>query len=183
MEPSAAPAAPARIIQKKREKKVLKLKDGTELSTHIKEDTVAATAVTATPTPSSSSIEDKTASPQEKHFRKCVDVFRKVERNKLSMEGNVTSCMSVCAYHACCHMHEVTVLDLQWGAIGDEGAIRIAEGLDKNTFVKELRLGGCGIGVRGAKRIGEMLEKNASLVEIDLDCEFPLNIPHSSVGI
>ena len=39
---------------------------------------------------------------------------------------------------------------------------------------------GCGIGVRGAKRIGEMLEKNASLVEIDLGCEFPLNIPHSS---
>ena len=34
--------------------------------------------------------------------------------------------------------------------------------------------------MRGAKRIGEMLEKNASLVEIDLRCEFPLNIPHSS---
>ena len=41
----------------------------------------------------------------------------------------------------------------------------------------------CGIGVRGANRIGEMLEKNASLVEIDLRCELPLNIPHSSVVI
>ena len=40
---------------------------------------------------------------------------------------------------------------------------------------------GCEIGVRGAKRIGEMLEKNESLVGIDLECEFPLNIPHSSV--
>ena len=38
----------------------------------------------------------------------------------------------------------------------------------------------CGIGVRGVKRIGEMLEKNESLVEIDLRCELPLNIPHSS---
>ena len=41
----------------------------------------------------------------------------------------------------------------------------------------------CEIGVRGAKRIGEMLEKNASLVEIDLRCEFLLNIPHFSVVI
>jgi len=39
---------------------------------------------------------------------------------------------------------------------------------------------GCIIGVRGAKRIGEMLEKNASLVEINLEGEFPLNITHSS---
>ena len=38
---------------------------------------------------------------------------------------------------------------------------------------------GCEIGDEGAKRIGEMLEKNESLVEIDLQCEFPLNIPHS----
>jgi hypothetical protein len=38
----------------------------------------------------------------------------------------------------------------------------------------------CGIGVKGAKRIGEMLEKNESLVELYLQCEFPLNIPHSS---
>jgi hypothetical protein len=38
----------------------------------------------------------------------------------------------------------------------------------------------CGIGVRGAKRIGEMLEKNESLMKIDLQSEFPLNIPHSS---
>ena len=38
----------------------------------------------------------------------------------------------------------------------------------------------CGIGDEGAKRIGEMLEKNESLVEIDLQCEFLLNIPHSS---
>ena len=41
----------------------------------------------------------------------------------------------------------------------------------------------CRIGDEGAKRIGEMFEKNESLVEIDLGCEFPLNIPHSSVGI
>ena len=39
----------------------------------------------------------------------------------------------------------------------------------------------CGIGDEGAKRIGEMLEKNESLMEISLECEFPLNIPHSSV--
>ena len=39
---------------------------------------------------------------------------------------------------------------------------------------------GCGIGDEGAKRIGEMLEKNASLVEINLEGEFPLNITHSS---
>jgi len=38
----------------------------------------------------------------------------------------------------------------------------------------------CRIGDEGAKRIGEMLEKNESLVEINLGCEFPLNIPHSS---
>ena len=38
----------------------------------------------------------------------------------------------------------------------------------------------CDIGVRGANRIGEILEKNESLVEIDLQCEFLLNIPHSS---
>jgi hypothetical protein len=38
----------------------------------------------------------------------------------------------------------------------------------------------CGIGDEGAKRIGEILEKNESLVEIDLGGEFPLNIPHSS---
>jgi hypothetical protein len=42
---------------------------------------------------------------------------------------------------------------------------------------------GCGIGVRGAKRIGEMLEKNESLVEINLNGEFPPNIPHSSAVI
>ena len=41
----------------------------------------------------------------------------------------------------------------------------------------------CDIGDEGAKRIGEMLEKNASLVEIDLQGEFTLNIPHSSVVI
>jgi hypothetical protein len=41
----------------------------------------------------------------------------------------------------------------------------------------------CGIRNEGAKRIGELLEKNESLVEIDLQCEFPLNIPHSSVVI
>jgi hypothetical protein len=36
---------------------------------------------------------------------------------------------------------------------------------------------GCGIRVRGAKRIGEMMEKNESLMTIDLEGEFPLNIP------
>ena len=41
----------------------------------------------------------------------------------------------------------------------------------------------CDIGDEGAKRIGEMLEKNASLVEINLEGEFPLNITHSSVVI
>jgi Ran GTPase-activating protein (RanGAP) involved in mRNA processing and transport len=66
------------------------------------------------------------------------------------------------------------------GEIGDEGAIRIAEGLEKNTSLKKLDLRDCEIGVRGAKRIGEMLEKNASLVEINLYGEFLLNIPHSS---
>jgi hypothetical protein len=82
--------------------------------------------------------------PQEMHFRKCVDVFRKVERNTLSMEGDAvtTSIMTVCVYHACCHMHEVTVLNLQFCAIGDEGVILIAEVLDKNTSLKELCLGG-----------------------------------------
>ena len=82
--------------------------------------------------------------PQENDFRKCVDVFRKVERNKLSMEvqRKVTSCMTVCVYHACCHMHEVTVLDLRRGFFGDEGAIRIAEGLEKNTSLKVLGLMG-----------------------------------------
>ena len=39
---------------------------------------------------------------------------------------------------------------------------------------------GCEIGVRGVKRVGEMLEKNESLVDINLGCEFQLNIPHSS---
>jgi hypothetical protein len=80
--------------------------------------------------------------PQEMNFRKCVDVFRKVERNELtlSFQWKVTSGMSVCAYHACCHMHEVTVLDLQYGELGDEGAIRIAEGLEKNTSLKKLDL-------------------------------------------
>jgi hypothetical protein len=39
---------------------------------------------------------------------------------------------------------------------------------------------GCEIGVGGAKRIGEMLEKNESLMTINLQSEFPLNIPHSS---
>jgi hypothetical protein len=86
--------------------------------------------------------------PQEKHFRKCVDVFRKVERNKLtlSLDGDDgeedTSGMIACVYHACCHMHEVTVLDLFRGAIGDEGAILIAEGLEKNTSLKKLCLEG-----------------------------------------
>ena len=83
----------------------------------------------------------KSRSPQEMHFRKCVDVFRKVERNTLSFQRKVTSGMTVCVYHACCHMHEVTVLDLQYGDIGDEGAIRIAEGLDKNTSLIRLDLG------------------------------------------
>ena len=41
----------------------------------------------------------------------------------------------------------------------------------------------CRIGVRGAKRIGEMLEKNESLVEIDLQGEFTMNIPRSSIVI
>ena len=39
---------------------------------------------------------------------------------------------------------------------------------------------GCGIGDEGAERIGELLEKNKSLVEISLGGEFPLNITHSS---
>jgi hypothetical protein len=38
----------------------------------------------------------------------------------------------------------------------------------------------CRIGDVGAKKMGEMLEKNASLMKIDLQGEFPLNIPHSS---
>ena len=38
----------------------------------------------------------------------------------------------------------------------------------------------CRIGDEGAKRIGELLEKNKSLVEINLGGEFLLNIPHSS---
>ena len=86
----------------------------------------------------------KSRSPQEMHFRKYVDVFRKVERNKLTLQlelDEFTSSMSVCVYHACCHMHEVTVLDLQYGELGDEGAIRIAEGLETNTSLKELCLG------------------------------------------
>jgi hypothetical protein len=101
----------------------------------------------------------KSRCPQEMHFRKCVDVFRKVERNALSfkrgitsrviyspVQGGITSRMTVCVKHACCHMHEVRVLDLYSGftaandAIGDEGAIRIAEGLEKNTSLKELNL-------------------------------------------
>jgi hypothetical protein len=83
--------------------------------------------------------------PQEMNFRKCVDVFRKVERNELTLsmeDDDVTSSMAVCAYHACCHMHEVTVLDLQCCELGDEGAIRIAEGLEKNTSLIRLDLRG-----------------------------------------
>jgi hypothetical protein len=71
-----------------------------------------------------------------------VDVFRKVERNTLSLEKMVTSGMTVCVYHACCHMHEVRVLYLSYVELGDEGAIRIAEGLEKNTSLMRLYLGG-----------------------------------------
>jgi hypothetical protein len=37
--------------------------------------------------------------------------------------------------------------------------------------------------VRGAQGIGEMLVKNASLVKIDIEGEWTLNIPSSSVVI
>jgi hypothetical protein len=50
--------------------------------------------------------------PQESNFRKFLDVFRKVERNSLSFEENITWSMTVSVNHACCHMHEVRILDL-----------------------------------------------------------------------
>jgi hypothetical protein len=83
--------------------------------------------------------------PQEMHFRECLNVFRKVERNALSSKrefGEITSSMIVWVKHACCHLHEVRVLSLMYDEIGDKGAIRIAEVLERNTSLKELHLRG-----------------------------------------
>eukprot|EP01028_Stygiella_incarcerata_P013904 TRINITY_DN858_c1_g1_i6.p1 TRINITY_DN858_c1_g1~~TRINITY_DN858_c1_g1_i6.p1 ORF type:complete len:213 (+),score=57.47 TRINITY_DN858_c1_g1_i6:444-1082(+) len=53
--------------------------------------------------------------------------------------------------------------------IGDEGLIRIAEGLDQNEFLKELNVTECRLTSKSVKRFGEMLEKNRSLTKILLD--------------
>eukprot|EP01028_Stygiella_incarcerata_P004894 TRINITY_DN2122_c0_g1_i2.p1 TRINITY_DN2122_c0_g1~~TRINITY_DN2122_c0_g1_i2.p1 ORF type:complete len:476 (+),score=126.65 TRINITY_DN2122_c0_g1_i2:259-1686(+) len=52
--------------------------------------------------------------------------------------------------------------------IGDEGAIRIAEGLEVNTSLKCMGLRTCGIGSNGELRMGKMLQKNATLIKLDL---------------
>eukprot|EP01028_Stygiella_incarcerata_P008687 TRINITY_DN386_c0_g1_i6.p1 TRINITY_DN386_c0_g1~~TRINITY_DN386_c0_g1_i6.p1 ORF type:complete len:553 (-),score=124.59 TRINITY_DN386_c0_g1_i6:321-1979(-) len=54
--------------------------------------------------------------------------------------------------------------------IGDEGCIRIAEGLERNFSLKKLNLAGCGIGRKGACRIGQMMQKNTSLTCLSLVC-------------
>jgi hypothetical protein len=48
---------------------------------------------------------------EEKHFRKLVDVFQKVERKSLKLNFFIQK-ISVCGKHACSHMHEVRALDL-----------------------------------------------------------------------
>eukprot|EP01028_Stygiella_incarcerata_P000719 TRINITY_DN1109_c0_g2_i1.p1 TRINITY_DN1109_c0_g2~~TRINITY_DN1109_c0_g2_i1.p1 ORF type:complete len:371 (-),score=103.48 TRINITY_DN1109_c0_g2_i1:175-1287(-) len=63
-----------------------------------------------------------------------------------------------------CHL---TTLDLFGNYdIGNEGTIRIAEGLETNTSLKTLNMSWCGIGSKGVIGIGKMLMKNSSLITL-----------------
>jgi hypothetical protein len=50
-------------------------------------------------------------SPQNK-FRKILNIFRKIEGYSIKFEESIDWSMTLCVKHACCHTHEVRVLDL-----------------------------------------------------------------------
>ena len=61
------------------------------------------------------------------------------------------------------------------GDLKDEGCASLAAGLEANTALVELALGGCGIGPSGWAALGQALRANSSLQT--LRCAPPLTAP------
>eukprot|EP01028_Stygiella_incarcerata_P007091 TRINITY_DN289_c0_g1_i15.p1 TRINITY_DN289_c0_g1~~TRINITY_DN289_c0_g1_i15.p1 ORF type:complete len:315 (+),score=50.68 TRINITY_DN289_c0_g1_i15:109-1053(+) len=64
-------------------------------------------------------------------------------------------------------------------AIGDEEIIRIAQCLEINTSLRDLRLNNCDIGTAGSLRMGRMLGVNSCLLKLHLSGIFVANSKHS----
>jgi len=59
-------------------------------------------------------------------------------------------------------------LDLPDSKLGDSGAIKVAEMIEKSHTLLGLNLAHCGIGDQGAARLAKALETNASILEVSL---------------
>ena len=62
----------------------------------------------------------------------------------------------------------VTSIDLRRNCIGNDGAISLAQALEKNSTLTSIDLSHNEIGDEGAKAIAEALEKNSTLASMDL---------------
>merc|ERR1712048_316722 len=59
-------------------------------------------------------------------------------------------------------------LNLHGAKLGDVGASRIAEAIERSSTLRQLSLENCAIGDAGAMRLADALERNKSLAEISL---------------
>merc|ERR1719245_1849547 len=60
------------------------------------------------------------------------------------------------------------ILDLANVKLGDYGAQRVAEAIEKSNTLRSLQLKHCDIGDEGAARLAQALETNASISEVSL---------------
>eukprot|EP01028_Stygiella_incarcerata_P004572 TRINITY_DN2007_c1_g1_i1.p1 TRINITY_DN2007_c1_g1~~TRINITY_DN2007_c1_g1_i1.p1 ORF type:complete len:507 (-),score=112.39 TRINITY_DN2007_c1_g1_i1:150-1502(-) len=95
--------------------------------------------------------------------------FHEVRSIRLELRGTpISRTMSMLDYMIC-SMPSLKELDLSHSrSMRNEGCIRIAEGLKSNVSLKKLHLVDCGIGAEGAIKMAQMLEKNSSLATLDL---------------
>eukprot|EP01028_Stygiella_incarcerata_P014526 TRINITY_DN977_c0_g2_i3.p1 TRINITY_DN977_c0_g2~~TRINITY_DN977_c0_g2_i3.p1 ORF type:complete len:562 (+),score=135.21 TRINITY_DN977_c0_g2_i3:192-1688(+) len=107
------------------------------------------------------------------HLHELRSVLLKGLRKEVSMDHHQTSVIHWMAFSC----PSLTKLDLSGNVrIGDEGLIRMAEGLEMNTSLRELNLRHCGIGPKAAEKIGKMLEKNSCLVKLDISWNMRIGV-------
>eukprot|EP01028_Stygiella_incarcerata_P002248 TRINITY_DN1418_c0_g1_i5.p1 TRINITY_DN1418_c0_g1~~TRINITY_DN1418_c0_g1_i5.p1 ORF type:complete len:381 (+),score=78.50 TRINITY_DN1418_c0_g1_i5:357-1499(+) len=95
--------------------------------------------------------------------RQCDFVEEKMGRNG-SPKGNIIHKMLEIG-------SSLKILNLRWQffSVGDDGAMLIADALERHKSLIEIHIQACGIASRSAKRMGEMLEKNETLRVVDFN--------------
>eukprot|EP01028_Stygiella_incarcerata_P000714 TRINITY_DN1109_c0_g1_i3.p1 TRINITY_DN1109_c0_g1~~TRINITY_DN1109_c0_g1_i3.p1 ORF type:complete len:349 (+),score=61.87 TRINITY_DN1109_c0_g1_i3:27-1049(+) len=105
----------------------------------------------------------------------CIHLAERMETNYSLKELNMCDCRigwEGAAQLAKMLAKNMTLVELritQNTDIGEEGSVRIFEGLKGNASLKLLDMKNCGVGPKAAQRLGELLEENSSLINISLE--------------